>query len=143
MKKRVLGLLCLAAAVALAISCRKSTISSNELPEASKDFITNYFPGINVGTVKKEGKGYSVDLLNGCELEFDSTGEWLEVDGRYGTEIPTGFIHPKIVSYVGTAHVGNGINAIERNYHGFDVDLVKQDIDLCFDKEGVYLVKNH
>lgn len=119
-------------------ACSKNAISSNDLPEASKEFIKNYFVGVNVSHVKKEKNSYSVYLMNGCELKFDRIGEWLLVDGKNGREIPMGFINPKIVAYIGTTYVGNNITIIKKNVHGFVTTLMKQNISLCFNENGEF-----
>lgn len=139
MKTSFLSIVCLLAIATTAVSCDDKPISEAELPKESKDFISKNFAGVNILRTEKEGKGYSVHLANGCELDFDSKGEWTEVDARDGELIPTAFIIPSIVSYVEDTYKGKGINGIERFANGFDVDLAKQDIELIFDKDGKFL----
>ncbi|MCY4779721.1 PepSY-like domain-containing protein [Sphingobacterium sp. UT-1RO-CII-1] len=122
----------------LTSACSKNVISSNDLPESSKEFIRNYFVGVNVSHVKKVKNSYSVYLMNGCELKFDEVGEWLMVDGKSGKNIPIGFINPKIVAYIGKTYVGNNISLIKKDVHGFVITLIKQNISICFTANGEF-----
>ncbi|MFD1769085.1 PepSY-like domain-containing protein [Sphingobacterium suaedae] len=140
MKKTVIGLSFLAAVSCASVSCDDDKVISDvELPESSRTFLSSHFNNINVSRIEKEGAGYSVYLANKIEIDFNSTGDWLEVDGEDGVSIPTGFILPQIVDYVEDNYPTTTINGIEKKASGFDVDLVQQDTDLVFDVNGGFV----
>ena len=133
MKTQILTLACIAAISFTAMSCDDDkVIGETDLPQASRDFLATHFAGVNVTRIEKEKDNYSVHLSNRVEVDFNNSGEWTEVDGEDGVAIPTGYILPQIVAYVEDNYSGNPINGIEKVRSGFDVDLVRQDVDLVF-----------
>lgn len=143
MKKTLFGLSLLAIVSFTTVSCDDDkVISEAELPKNSQNFISEYFGGQPYSRVEKEGRNYSVKLGergSQIEVDFDADGNWIEVDGDDGVRIPTGFISPKIVAYVEDNYPNDGINGIEKNVPGFDVDLVVSDIDLIFNTTGDFV----
>ena len=140
MKTKLLGMSILAVVSMATFSCDDDKeIQTVDLPETASTFLSTYFNGVKTVRVEKEGSNYAVDLENKIEVDFNGNGEWIEVDGPDSVAIPTGFILPKIVDYVGTTYPANTINGIEKKADGYDVDLVKQDIDLIFDKDGGFV----
>jgi hypothetical protein len=140
MKTKLIGLSILAVISLATFSCDDDKeIQAVDLPATSSTFLSTYFNGVKILRVEKEGSKYAVDLENKIEVDFSENGEWTEVDGQDGVTIPTGFILPNIVEYVTTTYPDNSINGIEKKTGGYDVDLVKQDIDLIFDQDGDFV----
>ncbi|TDS12438.1 PepSY-like domain-containing protein [Sphingobacterium paludis] len=140
MKTQILKLAFLAAVSFTAMSCDDDKmVGETDLPQASRDFLATHFAGVNVTRIEKERDSYSVYLSNRIEIDFNNSGEWTEVDGEDGVAIPTGYILPQIVAYVEDNYSGNPINGIEKVRAGFDVDLVRQDIDLVFGPDGGFV----
>lgn len=140
MNKLFIGISLLTAVSFTTISCDDDkVVTVNELPETSNSFLTAYFPTYNILRVEKEGNKFSVDLSNDIEVDFDQNGEWVEVDGRFNAEIPTGFILTPIKAYVAEQYPTNKFSGIEKIAQGFEVELTKDDIDLIFDKEGKFV----
>lgn len=79
-------------------------------------------------------------LNNGVDIKFDQVGNWLDVEARNDREaLPnTSFILPAIVSYVNSSYPSVGINGIDREPNGFDVELTN-DVDLIFDSQGNFI----
>ncbi|MCA5005488.1 PepSY-like domain-containing protein [Sphingobacterium bovistauri] len=128
-------------------SCDKDDelISNDDLPMVSKSFVSQYFGSAKViSTIKdKESSStfeYEVKLDNGVDIKFDNAGLWQDVEARNDRDaLPiTSFILPSIVSYVTANYATVGINSIDREVNGFDVELTN-DIDLEFDKEGNFI----
>lgn len=140
MRKAILGFSALLIGAVVFMSCDDDeVISEADLPALSKTFLSTHFSGVNVSRIEKERDNYSVHLANRIEVDFNKEGEWIEVDGEDGVVIPTGFILPKIVAYVDDQYKDNDFNGIEKKTYGFDVDLVRGDIDLVFDKDGNFV----
>lgn len=146
--KNLLGRFGLVLAVVFTMtSCDKDDekISIDELPAVSSSFINEYFSPAKITSVVKDLEGqstfeYEVKLDNGVDIKFDSQGLWQDVEARNDkTTLPTtAFILPSIVQYVTSNYPTVGINGIERELNGFDVELTN-DIDLEFDKEGNFV----
>lgn len=141
MNKLFLGLSLLTAVSFTTISCDDDdkAITLNELPATSSTFLEAYFPTHDILRVEKEGRGYSVDLSGNIEVDFNQNGDWVEVDGRFNTEIPTGFILNPIKAYVAEQYPTNKFSSIEKIAQGFEVELSQNDIDLIFDQEGKFI----
>ena len=140
MKTQIFKLAFLAVVSFSAMSCDDDqVIGETELPQASRDFLATHFAGVNVTRIEKETNNYSVHLSSRVEVDFNNSGEWTEVDGEDGVSIPTSFILPQIVAYVADNYNGNPINGIEKVPAGFEVDLVRQDIDLVFGQDGNFV----
>lgn len=66
--------------------------------------MTAYFPNVPYTrvekntTVERDRSIYEVRLSNGFEIDFDSAGDWVDIDGQT-TEIPAGIIPSNITSY--------------------------------------------
>lgn len=138
MKKLIFGLLALGSLSMLACDDDKP-IAPADLPINSTAFIAKYFPDATILHVEKDAKGYAVDLSNQIDVEFDATGEWIEVDGEDGIAIPVGFIPNIIAEYVAQQYASNQINGIEKTKAGYSVDLFPTDLDLYFDQEGKFI----
>lgn len=116
-------------------------ITYDELPQIAKDLLNEFFPNINGISVQKETENgqieYEVKLANGFEIDFDSEGNWLKIDGN-SQQIPDGLIPQDILSYVQTNHPGVFIEEIELENNKYEVGL-SNDSDLYFDLQGNFL----
>lgn len=139
--KKVLLLAC-AAIVAIGLGAcgdDDEMIPAVQLPESAKTFVAKFFPGAEIVKVEKDGRHdsteYTVTFASGYKVEFDSLGEWTDVDAPSGSIIPSGIAPAVIEEYVSNYFPGNGINEISRDYHGYDVDLVSG-VELTFTLDG-------
>lgn len=121
---------------------RKESITVEQLPQASRTFIADYYPGVSVLRVTKEtdhsGSEYDVNLANGHEIEFNAAGEWTDVDAPTGQTVPAGIAPKAIVEYVTANYPDQGINEISRDRKGYEVDLTSG-LDLEFDTNGNFI----
>ena len=128
----------------LTLSCEKeATIQQDQLPTAANDFLAEHFQASKVLSVREEkevlaGKEFAVMLDNGTKITFDKNGQWVEADAADRTALPTTFILKPIQEYVTTNHATAPVSSIEKEKHGFDVELTN-DLDLVFDKAGKFL----
>ena len=143
MKKMALiatGLM-LAATGAFALAASQ-TGASVKLPDKAQQFIRKYFPKARIIHLEAEKDfleelTYSVDLSNGFELDFDSKGQWLEVDGDHSA-LPEGIVPEKTVSFVKRKHAGEKIVRIERTRKGYEAEL-SDDRELRFKPDGTFI----
>lgn len=114
-------------------------ISANQLPKTAKNFLAVNFKGVAAGSVIEDREIYGVDeykvrLANGIKVEFDSKGNWKEVDGEH-QKVPYGFIPANIRNYVAKSFPNTQITKIERKSWSYKAEL-SNGIDLEFDKNG-------
>ncbi|MFP7656287.1 PepSY-like domain-containing protein [Chryseobacterium proteolyticum] len=121
------------------IFAQDRAISPNQLPIAAKKFLAGNFKGIAVGSVIEDREIYGVDeykvyLSNGVKIEFDSQGNWKEVDGKH-QKLPYGFIPAGIRNYVVKSFPNTSIIKIEKERWSYKAEL-SNGVDLKFDKNG-------
>lgn len=105
------------------------------LPLQAKTFASTYFADAKVSltTVDKELAGTSYDLYfaDGRKVEFNSKGEWTEVDCKR-TAVPAGIVPEAIAKHMAANYPGNFLCDISRNKRGWEVSL-NNGLDLKFD----------
>jgi hypothetical protein len=121
-------------------NAQKRNITLNELPKPAQTFISTHFKGQTVSYLI-EDKGmlstdYEVTLSGGTEIEFDSKGNWKEIDGnKHG--LPNSVIPKGIADYISKNYKGQGIEKIDKE-GGYKVELLN-DLELKFDSNGRFL----
>ena len=122
----------------MSVTAKDRIITSEQLPAAAKSFIQKNFPGQGI-TYAKVDKDftkttYEVRLDNGVELEFDKNGTWDKVDCNY-SDVPANLIPATIADYVKKHFNGSMIVKIDKERHGYDVEL-SNDLELKFNRNG-------
>ncbi|CEJ71848.1 Putative beta-lactamase-inhibitor-like, PepSY-like [Chryseobacterium oranimense] len=121
------------------IFAQDRAISPNQLPKTAKTFLATHFKGITVGSAIEDREIYGVDeyqayLANGMKVEFDSSGNWKEVDGKH-QKIPYGFIPASIRNYAAKNFPNTYIVKIEKERWSYKAEL-SNGLDLEFDRKG-------
>ena len=119
-------------------SCDKEAfIDEAALPATAQTFIKNYFPGVQIAGVMKEGSGhwaeYDVTMTDGTQLSFNHKGEWRDVD-CVNKAVPADLVPQKIASYVKSNYPDATINKVERDHKEVEVQLSNH-IELTFNKK--------
>ena len=145
MKKLLLSISLVLSIALLTMSCDKETVvTENDLPTTASQFINSNFNGVKILSVVEEkeglsGKEYEVLLDNGIEIKFDKNGNWLDIDAVNDSSVlPDNLIPASILSYVKENYPNSGINSIEKENYGYDIELTNG-LDLVFDKEGKFV----
>lgn len=116
--------------------------TSAQIPQAGKDFLATYYPGIAVASATMEVEHgvteYEVVLSNGHQVTFNAQGEWTDVDAPTGDTIPGEIVPAAIMTYVIDHYNGVGINEISVETYGYDVELLNG-LDLRFSSTGAFL----
>ena len=104
----------------------KVTRDVNKLPVAAREMINKHFPQAKVEYIKIEkdlflSTSYDVKMSDGIELEFNSKGEWVEIDCK-NKAVPAIFIP----------------NKIERDRKGYELTL-ENGLEVDFDQFGGFL----
>ncbi len=131
----------------MAFSCEKDTdlISYQNLPNEAQTFVSQYFSDVTVLKTEIESNGgYSVDLSNGTEIDFNSTGIWVKVDARDGQTLSnTEFIPQTIKTYLAEMYPDFPVNGIEKITTGYEIELVNSEKEVMFDLNGNYTGVKH
>lgn len=143
MKKVSSLLLALVMVVALSSCEKEEVVGIEEIPSVGQAFLDEHFGDQTVVSVKREkesseGGEYEVRLDNGVTVKFDKGGNWEDVDAPVNGSLPTTFILTPIVDYVEAEYPNVGINGIDKERQGFDVELT-DGVDLVFDTEGNFV----
>lgn len=73
--------------------------------------------------------------MDGTELEFNSNGEWIEIDAEDNKAVADIFVPEAILSYVTVNYPDAVIENIDRkNNNRYEVEL-NNDVELYFDAE--------
>ncbi|MFH6944524.1 PepSY-like domain-containing protein [Flavobacterium sp. FlaQc-50] len=126
-------------------ACRKDhnqvlIINSAELPVAATTFISTYFPDTAYQQIKKRKTTdsddfvYEVKLAINFKLNFDSNGNWMDIDGNHQT-IPVELIPEKINSYMAENYPNAFITYIDKEKTHVITEL-SNDLALTFDLQG-------
>lgn len=109
-----------------------------QLPAAAQQFIRTHFAGVKI-TLATADRGfmettYNVIFTDGTKVEFDSGGEWEEIESR-GSFVPAEVVPPRIAEFIDEHFPGARVRDIERDRHGFEVNLDNRR-ELHFDPRG-------
>ena len=117
------------------------TQDPNQLPPAARSFLAKYFNQVEISHIKIEsdllrGKTYDVLLIDRTELEFDSKGNWTEIDCQRKA-VPEDLIPVRVKQYVQVNFPRETITKIDRRA-GIEVELTS-DFSLKFNKRGKFI----
>lgn len=118
---------------------REVVISFENLPANAQAFLNGKVAENDILRIIEKTddgkKSYEVKLVDGTELEFNSNGEWIEIDAEDNKSVADIFVPEAILSYVTSNYPTALIENIERMVNGyFEVEL-NNDVELYFDAE--------
>lgn len=124
----------------VATSCAKSPQTNNDpcatLPSAAKTILQKFFANKDILLVKQETEWvhryYDVVFTDGNKIEFDSNGEWTEIDCLQ-SRVPEPLIPQQILAFVKKNYADSFVTQIDKDRYGYDVDL-SNGFDIEFDR---------
>jgi hypothetical protein len=123
-------------ATSLYITSEDRPVTYDELPAEAKSFIENNFANDEVSHIILDrdviSVDYNVSLTSGTKLEFNSRGEWKEVDTR-NSIVPNNIVPQAIAEYIKKNYPNREITEIKRNHTYTEVTL-KGGLELTFNK---------
>lgn len=127
------------------VNAQKTNITLGELPKSAQVFIGTNFKEQTVSYIIKDkdivGVDYEVILSKGTKIEFDSKGNWKEIDGN-DRAISNSVLPKTIASYISKNYKNQQVEKIEKDTDfykkGYKVALLN-DLELKFDKNGKFL----
>lgn len=125
--------------IGMSANAQESIITKKELPQSAQKFISDNFSKSTIDYVKMDKEVFSTDykvkFTDGSEIEFDSKGAWMEVDGNKNT-IPTGFIQKNILTYVKDKFPNTHIVKIEKGRFEKQEVKLSNGLELEFNSKG-------
>ncbi len=136
--KKTFAVVVLAIAVSINANAGiEKAIQPEQLPTAAQQLLKTHFKGQKVALANMEteflGKSYDVVLTNNTQIEFDSKGEWTNIECTSAT-VPAALIPIQIKNKVKELYGTDEIKEIERDRRGYDVKLTNG-MDVEFDKK--------
>lgn len=126
MKKIILIMMLFVAGISFAMADNDKPITVDQLPVAVQNFIKQHFPDKKVALAKKESdifySTYDVIFTDGNKIEFDSKGNWEEVNCKYSS-VPVEVVPAEIKKYIKSNYPDAKVLKIERDRGEFDVKL--------------------
>ena len=126
MKKIIIALAAMLTFTGIASADHDRPIQFENLPEKAQKFVKTWFPDEKLAFAKQETDfmevSYEVMFVTGTKVEFNSTGEWTEVNCRYST-LKLELVPSQIVSSVSQMYPDVKFVKIEKNYRGYEVEL--------------------
>lgn len=123
-------------ATSLYTSAEDRPIVFDELPAEAQAFVSEYFANEELSHIILDRDVISIDyrvaFLSGTKLEFNSRGEWKEIDTRNGI-VPNDLVPQAIVEYVKKNYPNREIVEINRNHYYTEVTL-KGGLELTFNR---------
>lgn len=111
-------------------------IEFNQLPKTAQATVKKHFASSEVLYSTQDGlvfKTYDVVFANGDKIEFDSSGNWKDVDMMSGA-VPSAFVPVQIQNYVKKSYPGSKITKIDRDSRDYEIEL-SNGLDLKFNKQ--------
>ncbi len=137
MKQIILLLVVLVIGTGTGFADNDKPITVDQLPATAKQFIEKYFPDTKISYAKKEteifDKSYEVIFINGNKVEFNSKGEWTDVDCKF-SQIPEGIVPQPIKNYVSSNYKDVKIINIDLDKRDYEIKL-SNGLELKFNLE--------
>ena len=120
-------------------------INPNSLPQAILDYIATNYPNVTIIEAEEYPTQFEVTLSNGLKLEFDSTGNFIEISGNNdndgendGNDIPASSLPQAILDYITINYPGSTIVEAEEYPNQYEVTL-NNGLKLEFDLNGNFI----
>ena len=109
-------------------------IDFSQLPKTAQATVKKHFASSEILYSTQDGlvfKTYDVMFANGDKIEFDSKGNWKDVETMNG--VPTAFVPAQIQNFVKKSYPGSKITKIDRDARDYEIEL-SNGLDLKFNK---------
>lgn len=141
MKKTILTI---AATLLVAITFGQTSANIanyDQLPKNAKTLLSTHFNNDKVVFVEIDRDlasiEYEVKLQSGAEINFNSKGEWIEIDTQTAP-IPSILVNNAIKNYVDANYKGTNIVKMDRDARQIEIKLNNQ-TELIFDLKGKFI----
>lgn len=145
--KRLATIAALALCIGLSASAKDTYArSASVLPRAAQTVLSSNFKAkVSVVKIEKNMGGiseYEVVLTDGTEISFDRGGNWDNIETAANKAVPSALVPASISSYVSKNQRGAKIIGIDRDRHGYEVEL-SNGVEMKFDRSGNFIRYDH
>lgn len=112
------------------------SVSLDNLPKEARHFLNRHFKDAVVSRVMEEyagDRGYEVSMTDGTDVEFDTKGQWTEVDAGNGLVIPQHLVKELLPEKARRELEKRGVVAkvetVKRADKGYKVELRDVELD--------------
>ncbi|MBR3757605.1 MAG: PepSY-like domain-containing protein [Bacteroidaceae bacterium] len=141
--KKLLGLI-VCMLLTVSAMCARDRVSRdvNLLPTEARELIKNHFAEASISYLKVDKnlfrvEGYDVRLTDGTELDFNSKGQWTEIEAEKNA-VPASLIPDVIKKYMKQNYNGQRVKKIKHNRRGYELKL-SNGLEVEFDNMGNFL----
>ena len=109
-------------------------IDFSQLPKTAQATVKKHFASSEILYSTQDGivfKTYDVMFANGDKIEFDSKGNWKDVEKMSG--VPTAFVPAQIQNFVKKSYPGTKITKIDRDARDYEIER-SNGLELKFNK---------
>ncbi len=141
--KKLLGLIvCMLLTVSAMYARDRVSRDVNLLPTEARELIKNHFAEASISYLKVDKnlfrvEGYDVRLTDGTELDFNSKGQWTEIEAEKNA-VPASLIPDVIKKYMKQNYNGQRVKKIKHNRRGYELKL-SNGLEVEFDNMGHFL----
>lgn len=136
MKTKILFLFCALFVQTAVFADIEKPVTLEQLPAAAQQTIKQHFPNRQIALAKMEvellGKKYEVIFTNGEKIEFDSKGQWTDIECKQ-SQVPDALVPAAIAAFVKKNYPQTTILKLERDRRTYEVELSNR-LELKFDK---------
>lgn len=142
MKKLLTMFACMMLTVSALCARDRVTRDVSLLPTEARELIETHFPNAAISYLKVDKnifriEGYDVRLSDGTELDFNSKGQWSEIEaGR--NNVPASLVPDVINRYMKKNYNGQHVKKIKHNRRGYELKL-SNGLEVEFDNMGNFL----
>ena len=141
--KKLLGLI-VCMLLTVSAMCARDRVSRDVklLPTEARELIKNHFAEASISYLKVDKnlfrvEGYDVRLTDGTELDFNSKGQWTEIEAEKNA-VPSSLIPDVIKKYMKQNYNGQRVKKIKHNRRGYELKL-SNGLEVEFDNMGNFL----
>lgn len=142
MKKLALFTLMAFAFLSCESSDKRVAVEFNQLPQKAQTFVKTHFADKTISVIFHDqelfDKDYEVIFEDTSNVDFNSKGEWTEIEVKSEPGVPTAAIPSAILNYVNAKHPTTYVIKINKDRRDYEVEL-RNGIDIKFDKNGNFI----
>lgn len=116
----------------------KVPVTLEQMPSPAQEFIKKHFAEKTLTFALLEkgllGKEYKILFTDGMTIEFDSKGNWKEIECKRGDTIPWEAVPAQIAQFITKTYPEAWIHGMDRDKRGYDVKLTNR-IELKFNTD--------
>ena len=128
--------------VSFTTNAQESFITKKQLPVSAQKLISTHFSDKTIDFIVADKElistDYSVKFADGSEIDFNSEGNWTEIDCKRNA-IPSKLVKPSIANYVNKKFPNTQIEKIEKSVLKRQEIKLSNGLELEFNSKGEFV----